>query len=267
MLKKAVVFFFACFILMYCSSPGQKTILKDVYKEYFHAMNAEGTIIIYDLHKNTLFLYNKEQSTSGILPASTFKIYNALIALETKVAPSKDFVIEWDGIKYQYPDWNNDHTLESAFKNSVVWYFQELARRIGKQKMGTYINELHYGNMDISQGIDTFWLEGGLKISAKEQLDLLVQLYENKLPFSKSSQETVKEMMILEKNQKYILRGKTGTVSRLAGVYYSWFVGYLEQNNNVYFFTTNLQKAKTSSIGVTEAKDITLQILKGMKLL
>lgn len=267
MLKKVFVCFFTCFILMYCGSPGQKTVIKDSYKDYFNAIKSGGTIIVYDLNKNTIILYNEEGSNNGILPASTFKIYNALIALETKVAPTKDFVIEWDGIKYQYPEWNKDHTLESAFKNSVVWYFQELARKTGKARMATYLGELHYGNMDISQGIDTFWLEGNLKISAKEQLDLLVQLYKNELPFSKASQETVKEMMILEKNQKYTLRGKTGTVTRLADVYYSWFVGYLEQKNNVYFFATNLKKAKSDSGGEGEAKEITEKILKEMKLM
>lgn len=267
MLKKVIIFLIPCLFFMYCSPPGPKVIIKNSYKAYFDAIKSTGTIIVYNLNKNNFTLYNEKQSNNGILPASTFKIYNALIALETQVAPAKDFVIEWDGITYQFPEWNKDQTMESAFQNSVVWYFQELARRIGKAKMGRYINELNYGNMDISQGIDTFWLEGNLKISAKEQLDLLVQLYNNTLPFSDSSQDIVKEIMILEKNLKYTLRGKTGTVDRLADVYYNWFVGYLEQNNNVYFFATNLKKAKSDSGGFGEAKEITIKILKEMKLL
>jgi beta-lactamase class D len=271
MLKKGIIFFmtclFFCLFFIHCSSPGPKIVIKDSYKEYFHAIKSEGTIIIYDLHKNVMTIYNEEQSNKGILPASTFKIYNALIALETQVAPTKEYGIKWDGIKYQYPSWNKDQTLESAFKNSVVWYFQELAREIGKERMGKYVRELEYGNMDISQGIDTFWLEGNLKISAREQLDLLVQLYKDELPFSKTAQETVKDLMILEKNREYILRGKTGTVTRLPDVYYSWFVGYLEKNNRTYFFVTNLEKAKADSGGMNEAKEITEKILKEMKLL
>jgi beta-lactamase class D len=267
MLKKVVIICMTCLLFFHCSSPGPKTIIKDSYKKYFQDINAEGTIVVYDLQKNTMTICNEELSTRGILPASTFKIYNALIALETGTAPSKDFVIEWDGIRYQYPSWNKDHTLESAFQNSVVWYFQELARKTGKVRMAEYINKLEYGNMDISQGIDTFWLEGNLKISAKEQLNLLVKLYNNELPFSRSHQETVKEMMILENTDTYTLRGKTGTVARLADVYYSWFIGYLEQDNHVYFFTANLKKSKTESSGSNEAEAITERVLRDMNLL
>lgn len=266
-MKKIFGFLFITFVLFQCSSPGPRTIVKNSYKEYFQSVNADGTIMVYDLNKNLVTLYNKEQSERGILPASTFKIYNALIALETKVAPTKDFVLKWDGIRYQYPEWNKDQTMESAFKNSVVWYFQEIARRIGKARMGQYLKELAYGNMDISQGIDTFWLEGNLQISAKQQLDLLIQLYNSKLPVSELSQEIVKEMLVIEKNDRYILRGKSGTVTRLADVYYSWFVGYLEQDDNVYFFSTNLEKPKSDFKATGEAKDITIRVLRDMKLM
>ncbi|MBN2442669.1 MAG: class D beta-lactamase [Spirochaetales bacterium] len=266
-MKKLCLVICVCFTLFHCSPPGPKTIIKDSFKEYFHSINSEGTAVIYNLKKNSYTIYNEEQSKKGILPASTFKIYNALIGLETGVASDKNFVIKWDGIKYQYPQWNKDQTLESAIQNSVVWYFQELARRIGKARMEKYIKELSYGNMDISKGIDTFWLEGNLEISARQQIGLLVQLYNNTLPFSQSAQESVKDLIILEKEDNLILRGKTGTVTRLKDVYYSWFVGYLEKNNNVYFFAVNLEKNKSEYKGTNEAEDITMKILRDMKLL
>ena len=266
-MKKSLFVFWLFFIILFqCTPPGPKRIIKDNLNAHFKAIDAKGTVVLYNMKKKTYTLCNEALSSRGILPASTFKIYNALIGLETKAADSTDYVIAWDGITYQFPEWNKDHTLQSAIKNSVVWYFQELARRIGKSRMETYIKKLPYGNMDISKGIDTFWLEGNLKISAREQVDLLRRLYSHELPFSESTQEQVKEIIILEKNEVYTLRGKNGTVSRLADVYYSWFVGYLEKDNNVHFFAVNLEKDK-SAFKFGEAKEITIKILKEMKIL
>jgi len=253
-------------IILFSCSPSKMKI-QNKYKIYFEDIKAEGAIIIYDMNKDFTTLYNKDMAGEGLLPSSTFKIYNALIGLESGVIPDKDYIIKWDGINYSSPEWNKDNTLETAINNSVTWYYQELARKVGNKKMDMYIKKLEYGNMDISEGIDTFWLEGDLRISAEEQLNLLIKLYKNELPFSKRAQDIVKEIIIIEKTPNYILRGKTGHVMRLPDIYYSLFVGYLEQNNNIYFFAASLKKLKDDFKDFGEALEVTVKILKDMKLL
>ncbi len=247
---------------------GEENIVEKDFSEYFNQINSQGCIIIYDNSNDVYFVYNKKQTTSGILPASTFKIYNSLIALETGVASDKDFQIEWDGKEYEFKSWNQNQTLESAIKNSVVWYYQEIARRIGTERMQSYLDKLNYGNKNIDSGIDIFWLIGDMEISANEQIELLRKLYFLELPFSRRAQNIVKEIITLEENEDYKLSGKTGTVMRLDEFYYSWFVGYVESNDNIYFFATNLKKNKSNFPGTYgEAKTITIKILKSLNII
>jgi beta-lactamase class D len=107
------------------------------------------------------------------LPASTFKIFNSLAALESGVIKDQDEIIKWDSIPRGWEKWDMDHNLRSAIKYSAVWFYQELARRIGEEKMRSYINKTGYGNKNIEGGIDLFWLQGELKISAMEQIEFL----------------------------------------------------------------------------------------------
>jgi len=136
----------------------------------------KGAFVLYDLKGNRYIRYNPERCAERFIPASTFKIMNSLIGLETGVIPDANYVIKWDGAQYDIPAWNQDHTLKTAIQNSVVWYYQELARRVGEKKMQQYVDAAHYGNRDISGKIDTFWLEGGLRISAEEQVEVLKRL-------------------------------------------------------------------------------------------
>jgi len=199
-----------------------------------------GAFVLYDLNLKRYIRYNPERCAERFIPASTFKIMNSLIGLETGIIPDADYVIKWDGTKYDIPAWNQDHTLRTAIQNSVVWYYQELARRVGEKKMQEYVDAAHYGNQDISGKIDTFWLEGGLRISAEEQVEFLKRLYKGELPFSQRSMNIVKEILVLEKTETSQLSGKTGSAQRVSPPA-SWFVGYLETKGNVYFFATNIE--------------------------
>ncbi len=255
------------FIMLTTSCQSGKKIVVQDFGEYFEAIDSQGCIIIYDQNKKIYSIYNEDLAESGILPASTFKIYNSLIALESGVASDKDYQIEWDRTEYEFKSWNKNQTLESAMKSSVVWYYQEIARRIGFERMQEYLDKLNYGNQNIDSGVDIFWLEGNMKISAMEQIELIKKLYSLDLPFSKRSQNIVKELLALDENENYKLSGKTGTVMRLDNVYYSWFVGYIETNSNVYFISTNLEKNKSDFPGkYGEAKTVMLQILKELKI-
>ena len=168
---------------------------------------------------------------------------------------------------YDIPIWNQDHTLKTAIQNSVVWYYQELARRVSTEKMQHYVDLANYGNKDISGKIDTFWLEGGLRISADEQVEFLKRLYQGQLPFSARSMNIVKEILVLDKTASYQLSGKTGSVQRITP-HEGWFVGYLETQGNVYFFATNYETSSPDGLASGDtARKISLDVLKGLGLL
>ncbi|MBI5032876.1 MAG: class D beta-lactamase [Chloroflexi bacterium] len=212
-----------------------------------HFQGFDGAFVLYDLNGNRYMRYNPERCAERFIPASTFKIMNSLIGLETGVIPDENHVIQWNGTKYDVPSWNQNHTLKTAIENSVVWYYQELARRVGKEKLQHYVDAANYGNKDLSGPIDTFWLEGGLRISADEQVEFLKRLYSGDLPFSQRSLKIVKSILVLEKNESFLLSGKTGSAQRVTP-HVGWFVGYLETNGNVYFFATNFESSSPDGL-------------------
>lgn len=225
----------------------------------------DGSFVLYDPAQNRLLRYNPRGGAARYLPASTFKILNSLIGLETGVIADEDDVIAWDGTPQPVETWNQDHSLESAIRESVIWYYQELARRVGEERMRQWVEAVGYGNADISGAIDTFWLEGALRISADEQVDFLRRFYFGELPFSARSVEIVKKILVLEETEEYRLSGKTGSVVR--GVeYVGWFVGYLEKDGQVYFFASNIHNSQAAANGV-KAQAITRAILQGLGLL
>ena len=240
-------------------------VIKPELEKYFQGF--KGAFVLYDLNRNQYIRYNPERCAARFIPASTFKIMNSLIGLETGIIPDENYVIKWDGTSYNIPAWNQDHTLKTAIQNSVVWYYQELARQVGKEKMQSYLDAANYGNEDISGQIDTFWLEGGLRISANEQVEFLKRLYEGGLPFSSRSTGIVKEILVLEEAASYRLSGKTGSGQRIMP-HQSWFVGYLETKGNVYFFATNFESSSSDGFANGDtAREISRSILQGLGLL
>ncbi len=198
-----------------------------------------GAFILYDLNNDKFLTFNDARLDSSFLPASTFKIFNSLAGLETGAVQDENEIIQWEGKDWGWDQWNKDHTMESAIENSVVWYYQEVARRIGSQKMQEYINKAGYGNKNITGGIDKFWLNGGLRITPRQQIAFLVDFYQGDLPFSPQVIEKVKGILVVEEGNNFTLRGKTGwTGDNNPGT--GWFVGYLETGSDIYFFANNL---------------------------
>ena len=134
----------------------------------------------------------------------------------------------------------NLNDLKTAFKNSTVWYYQELARRVGGQQMKYWIDKANYGNTDTSGGIDRFWLTGGLRVSPEQQIDFLRRFRDNKLPFSQHSVDIVKNIMITKDTLNYVLRGKTGWGGH-GDKDIGWYVGYIETKSQVYYFSNLVQ--------------------------
>lgn len=209
----------------------------------------KGTIVIYDEASGRYTRYNETRAAKRFSPCSTFKIPNALIALETGVIKSSQDTIKWNQQLYPKQDWwtddpwatwARDHTMESAIKYSVVWYFKELAKRIGPERYEEYLAKMNYGNRDISGGLTNFWLVSSLKISAHEQVEFLKNFYHNRFGFNPGNIAQVKDALILEESQNYRLSGKTGT-GVLGETTLGWLVGYLEKDGNVWFYALNLE--------------------------
>jgi beta-lactamase class D len=214
--------------------------------------NTTGAFVLYDAKNDGYVRYNEARCQTRFSPKSTFKIPNSLIGLETSVIKDADYVIRWNRQKYPpqanwnqepFSHWGKDHTLRTAFKYSVLWYYRELAAQVGKTEMKARVEAFNYGNKTVSGAVDNFWLDNSLKISADEQVEFLRAFYENKLPVSTRSTEIVKDIMVREKTPAYTLSAKTGGGQIAEGVYIGWFVGYLETRGNVYFFALNIEGA------------------------
>lgn len=220
-----------------------------------------GAFVLFDESANRWLRYRPEACKVRTSPCSTFKIPNSLIALETGVASGADFTIPWDGTKRSIEAWNRDQTLRSAYSVSCVWYYQELARRIGMKRYQETMPKLNYGNGDLSGGVDQFWLESSLTISPDEQVDFLRRLHGGKLPFSERAVDVVLDIMTLSKVDEVTFRGKTGTGGSLATneMNLGWFVGSVTTPKGNYYFATRLTGGTTSS--GREARRITEAIL------
>lgn len=235
------------------------------FKKFYDEYKAEGCFLLYDLNNDSLLSYNPDRCSQRFIPASTFKIFNSLAALETGAVKNEFEVIKWDSVKRFYDMWNQDLDMKRAFRFSAVWFYQELARRIGEEKMQKFISENHYGNENISGGIDRFWLDGDLRISPNEQLEFLKKLYSDSLTFSKHTQDVVKQVMLYEEDDNYKIRAKTGWGIRFEDNV-GWFVGWVEKNDNVYFFVNNCETREPGD-GYPARIEITKKILSVLGIL
>ncbi len=164
-------------------------------------------------------------------PCSTFKLANALIALEEGVVSGVDMSLPWDGVERWLAPWNRDHDLRSAMKFSVVWYFQELARRIGEPAMERWLGVLEYGDRRIGDSVDSFWLEGPLSISAAEELEFVDRLVDGSLPVSERSLSLVRSIVPGRTYGRASIRAKTGTCVYEDGrTPHAWLVGWVERD-------------------------------------
>lgn len=245
--------------------------LDSFYKKF------KGCFVLYNLKTGEYSRYNDSICAIRYSPCSTFKIVNSLIGLET-VAENENYFIKYDSLRnpselwmnnvepYKY--WMQDHTMRTAFKYSVVWYYQELARRIGKDNMFRLLNQIDYGNNDILSGIDNFWLCGSLKISANEQVEFLKKLYYNQLSgFSIKSQEIVKNIMMYETTDNYKLFGKTGGGDCWADKVIGWYVGFVETKSGAYIFAMNIIVNEFSDLQKNMRIEIIKNILKFLRII
>ncbi|MTH55403.1 class D beta-lactamase [Bacillus mangrovi] len=233
---------------------GQEKIRKLQAEEFF--TSHDGTFVLHDVKKDQSYVYNEERAMERTAPESTFKVPNALIGLQTGAVEDEYDIKYWDGTEREIPVWNQDHTLGSGMRYSVVWYYQAMARDIGEQRMKEWITKISYGNKDISGGIDQFWLSSTLKISPMEQVEFMKALHKEKLPFDKDVMKTVKRMMVQEEGDRYTIYAKTGQGSGKG-----WYTGIIESGKRTFTFAAHIDGTSA------DAKEITRSILTKHKLI
>ncbi len=259
----------ACFVAVsFFSCSVNKAKIDNSLKTFFDENKVDGCFALLNNIDGKITVYNMALDTQRFSPASTFKIMNSLIGLQTGRILNDTMTIKWDGRIRVFPNgdtataWNKDMGMTEAFKVSSVPYYQEVARRIGADTMKLWIDSVGYGNKNISGPIDSFWLNNTLKISPDEQLGLMKRLYFDQLPFRKSVHEMVKNVMLQEENTAYKLSYKTGWGFDEQKNNIGWQVGWIEENNHVYFFVTFIKGGPGNIDMKTIRQNITKGILK-----
>ncbi len=265
---KRTTFLLFMLVFMSISSFANEPVEIAGLKKLLDKYQVGGSLLIYDQNKNLYTGYNLQRCNTGFCPASTFKIPNSLIALETKTI-TPEYIFKWNGEKRDFPSWEKDMNIAEAFKVSNVAVYQDIARRIGTEKMNCYLRLFNYGNMDVNDAnIDKFWLEGSSNITQYQQMYFLQKLYRLELPISDKVMKEVKEMMLYESGDGYKISGKTGLSVRQkekAG----WFVGFVETNGNVYYFVTNVvdDSGMSNDLFGKSRIELTKDVLRELKII
>lgn len=200
----------------------------------------KGSILIFDATTDQFFSNDFEWAETGFLPASTFKIPNSIIALETGIIDNAETMFYWDGEPRGMSAWEADLSFDQAFKRSCVPCYQEVARKIGVERMREHLDQFDYGDIDVdSSNIDMFWLQGNSRITQQEQIDFLRRIVSRDVPMSDSAFATLNTLMLIEKTDQYQLFGKTGW-SISGDNNNGWFVGFVTQADNRWYFATNV---------------------------
>lgn len=240
-MRLSIQLFIMLLALLYPSVSVQASAPKEVsdWKKYFDSYDVTGSILVYSVKQNRYVGYNLERCNTPISPASTFKIPNSLIALDSKVTTLEE-VFNWDGQPKPLEAWQQDLSLNDAFKVSAVPVYQEIARRVGVERMQQYVDLFHFGCVTVtSSNLDTFWLTEACKITQFQQVYFLKQLFAKELPISDQVQDQVMEIMINEQSDKGTLYAKTGlNAGKEANT--GWFVGAYKDADDTLIFATNI---------------------------
>jgi beta-lactamase class D len=237
-------------ILLVILAVSLRSLSAHIYREapelaqIFQEQGVAGTFVLFDVAADTMLVWDEARAKKRFTPASTFKIANSLIGLDVGAVKSVDEVLPYGGKPQRRREWEHDMGLREAIKISNVPIYQELARRIGLERMREGVKKLGYGNMEIGSVVDRFWLEGPLAISAVEQTEFLHRLVQGSLPIDPKAVQAVKEITLLEKTDTYELHGKAGWFVGPVPPQIGWWVGWIERQNKVYPFALNIDMAK-----------------------
>lgn len=221
--------------------------------------NYTGSFVLYDQATDKWNIYNIDNASTRIPPNSTYKIYDALLGLESGIITPEHSTFTWNGEPCPFDSWESDQDLTSAMHNSVNWYFQAIDSQAGFQSVKTFLQTINYGNQNTGTNLNLYWTDFSLKISPIEQVELLQNFYQNNFHFDRKNIQAVKNALLLSTTSSGSLYGKTGTGRVNGKDVNGWFVGYIESDNNTYYFATNIQ-APSNATG-SQATEITEAIL------
>lgn len=241
-----------------------------------------GCFLLMDLATGTVTRNDAEKCAKRLVPASSFKVPHALIALETGVVSSTSEVRKWDGTKHAVEMWNQDQTMDTAMRRSALWFFQGTAKQIGKQRMEEWLKRFHYGTADASGDITRFWLGGPLRISPDEQLAFLARMYRGELPVSPKNLEAVKATLVQGPDTVASIRDginmggpwkdgavlscKTGTYPQPVGNI-TWLVGHVASPRGNFVFVSAVQSPPGKTPSPQPALAAAIDALKAQGLL
>lgn len=244
-------------------------ITEPKFQTILDSAGIHGTILIFDSDAKAFYSNDFAWAEKGQLPASTYKIPNSIIALETDVVEHDSVLFKWDGEQRAFKIWEQDLMFRDAFKFSCVPCYRAIARDIGVDRMNEYIAKFDYGNIQVdSTNLDLFWLTGKATITPFQEIDFLKRFYNAELPISKRTENIVKKIMVLKENSTYKLSGKTGWTmddDKNNG----WFVGFVEAKNKVFYFATNVEPNPSFDMALFPKirKEVTYQALKQMNII
>lgn len=222
------------------STPNGQASLSDAINSKMEEQKLNATLVLRDLKSGSDIVYNDTRSSERMAAASTFKIPNALIALDSKtVEDINTLFYKYDGSKVYYESWAQDSNLRYAINVSQVPAFKQIARYVGQEKMQSYLDKFDYGNKTIGEHIDSFWLDNSLQISAREQITFLEKLYNKQLVDNAQIQQDVHDILFIEEYKGFKLYGKTGYATENVEHKVAWIVGYIESPEQNYIFALN----------------------------
>jgi beta-lactamase class D len=205
----------------------------------FNEAGVSGTFVLYDVSAECFTIHDQARAETRFIPASTFKVPNSLIGLSTGVVSDVEELIPYGGKPQFLKVWEQDMGLRDAIKVSNVPVYQELARRIGLERMNDYLALMNYGNKNTGTVVDMFWLQGPLKISAVEQSKFLARLALGELRLSADVQQSVREIIRVDQGDDWVLYAKTGwTTTPTPDI--GWWVGWVVKDERIFSFALNI---------------------------
>lgn len=243
------------------------------WSNYFEEIN--GAAVIYDPAENCCQMYNQELSLTRRSPCSTFKIISSLIAVKNGIIEPEHSTRTWSGEVFWNEDWNRDIDFSDAFRASCVWYFREVIDEIGKDTMQEELNNLQYGNCDISDwegrlntnnsnpALTGFWIESSLLISPKEQAEVMERIFGDNTNYSEELRNQLKQVMLLSEPEQFgfLIYGKTGMGKSHGIVVDSWFTGFADSQGKQIYFCVYLGETEDKDVSGIKAREIAVEIV------
>lgn len=255
----------------------EPVIINADWEAYFDGIN--GCAVVYTPADHRYQIYHHDLAVARRSPCSTFKIISSLAALEHRVITPDDSLRTWSGETFWNENWNRDINFKDAFQTSCVWYFREIIDEIGQEVMQKELDKLQYGNCDISdweghqntnnnnRALTGFWIESSLKISPKEQVEVLERIFGEDSVYSQETQNGLKQVMLLseQQNTDALVYGETGLGKARGVVVDAWFAGFADMADKRSYFCVYLGETEGKDVSSTKAKEIAVEIVADLE--